>query len=286
MPPKIIVITDIGYDPDDMFAIAYLISRGVRPDLIMTSDEVFPFRRACLARYVLNAWGVFTPVFPGIHLDGKNFISDVTLPDRWDGPQRSIAPIVECVESAEQTTIIGLGGFTEIALFARNRPDLLKRCHLVQMGGALDYSRHDGWVEHNIRIDPAAAQGVLIHGVEQGLKVTLVMSQTTFDGRLQVAAGSRIYYQSRISKNPALQMLAHHCDLFAEEKKCWPMMHDPLTCSVALGETFVEFEEVSLTIDEHGNMKRGSGTPTIRVSKPRCDANRFMMHLESVLFGK
>jgi inosine-uridine nucleoside N-ribohydrolase len=281
---KLIVITDIGYDPDDMFALAYLIKRGVIPDLIVTSDEVFPFRRACLAHFCTDVWQVRVPIVTGIDLGSRNFISDTLLPNQWNGGSAFNLEMTRIIESSESTTIIGLGGFTEFALVATRHPHLLRRCHLIQMGGALDYSHRDGWIEHNIRIDPAAAERVLSYGVNRGLKVTLVGAQTTFDQRLQVAAGSRIYYGARTSSNYALKLLALHADLFAQEKKHWPMMHDPLTCSVALGETFVEFEETAIAIDEQGHMQRGGiGMPTIRVSRPNCDALGFMKHLEGVL---
>jgi inosine-uridine nucleoside N-ribohydrolase len=288
---RLIVITDIGYDPDDMFALAYLIRRGMIPDVIITSDEVFPCRRAALARYVLNAWGVHVPVFGGVNHEGpenQRFISDVSLPDKWDGPR--LFPdffLSHLLLEQENIKIIGLGGFSEVMAIVRLLGDSAGRCELIQMGGALDYSRHDGWIEHNIRINKRSAQIVLTDCVKSGLKVTLVGAQTTFDRRMQVAAGSRIYYGARTSNNYALKMLALHADLFAEEKKHWPMMHDPLTCSVALGEKFVQFEETAIAIDEQGHMQRGGiGMPTIRVSRPNCDALGFMKHLENVLLQK
>lgn len=288
----LILITDIGYDPDDLVALLYLIKRGAAPDLIVTSDEVagkrYRFLLQLQHRGLASTGYVLRGLVSGVDLGRKNFLLDAFM----DPALASNSPLPmdyeDCMEETimrdpSPSTIISIGSFSEVAGFVRKHRALARstRCRFFQMGGALDYERTSGWVEHNVKIDVASARYVLHAAID----LTLVGSQTTFDARLQVNPGSRIYSRFAARSDSMSKLVVDHFEAFHEAKNVWSIMHDPLTCSVALGEKFVEFEQVKIVTDAAGRIERYAGGWPIKISRPKCDAQGFMRHMEDVLLG-
>ena len=74
--PKIIFDTDLGSDPDDLFALLFLLRLGKNIDLLVTGDE-FAGKRATLARKVLDLAGKKEiPVVQGFDLGRKKLHTD------------------------------------------------------------------------------------------------------------------------------------------------------------------------------------------------------------------
>jgi len=281
----LILITDIGYDPDDLIALLYLMKRGTVPHLIVTSDEARG-QRYRFAMQVLELTDSGPRVVRGIdHGHGKFLAGSLLKSSLPEGPEDYADAMAEAVLNHEaRSTIISIGAFSEVAGFVRKYNNLARssRCRFFQMGGALDYDRGLHWIEHNVKIDPASARYVLRSGID----LTLVGAQTTFDPRLLVDEQSSIYQRFAASKGDVGKLVVDHLNGFHAAKSFWSMMHDPLACSVALGEQFVEFEEVKIIADRAGRIDRYYGGTPVKISRPNCDAPGFMQHLEEVLFGK
>jgi pyrimidine-specific ribonucleoside hydrolase len=283
MKNGVILDTDIGYDPDDLFALLLLLnSPELQIDLIVTGDEVLG-RRAAFTRKVLDQCGRRDiKIVQGADLGNRNFVVDELVGDfSYPADTNYLGAMKEVIDASDKIIYIGLQGFTNLADLIRQVPESREKLAIYQMGGVVDYSRRPGWVEHNVKIDKEAARFVLASGVN----ISLVMAQTTFNPVYMVGNQHDLYKKLKASDKPAYQMLARHVDLFHEARTFWPCMHDPLTVAVALGKDFVDFYESAVSMDEHGNMYRSSGSPKLRLSKPESKDKEFMKFLDERLFS-
>src|SRR3989344_5301588 len=88
MKDGVILDTDIGYDPDDLFALLLLLnSPELRLDLVVTGDEVGG-KRAAFARKVLDQCGrQDLKVVQGEDLGNHNFVVDELIQDCVYSPE-------------------------------------------------------------------------------------------------------------------------------------------------------------------------------------------------------
>ena len=279
-----IIDTDIGYDPDDLFALLLALqSPEVEISLIITADEISA-KRAVFAKQILELAGRSEiPVVPGIDLGNYgNFVVDELLKISSIADESHVQAIKRVMDSAEDGVIfLGIGGFTNLSRFLKAYPDYAQRMDICMMGGAINYSRGEDWIEHNVRIDKEAAQHVL--RTKTG-KITLVGTQTTFHPEYEVNTEHAIFKRLKSSGNPVHTLLARHMELFKEKKNAWPKMHDPLTLATAIGKDFFTLHTSVLSIDEDGKMSSGGDGEKIYWSDPVSKSKEFMEFLEIRLF--
>src|SRR3989344_2373878 len=129
--PKIIFDTDLGSDPDDLFAFLFLLRLGKNIDLLVTGDE-FDGKRAALARKVLD-------------LGRKKFHTDELIEGcSYNLPKDPVSAIITACEGEEEVLYLGLQGFTNLAHVLKKKPSLKKKLKIYQMGAALGFSRAEG----------------------------------------------------------------------------------------------------------------------------------------------
>lgn len=290
---KVILDTDIGYDPDDLFALLFL-QKLVQPLLVITANEHdekrYRFLRQILAlsgnyfsdKMVARAgtWGEF----------GKSrFTVDELLTDEvfidlhhGDSFTSQIASLVNHYElhNNEKITYIGIGGFTNLAKFIEEYPTEAKKMEIFLMGSALDYERYENWIEYNVKIDPVSFEKV----INADLDITLIMAQTTHNPLYEVTKEHSLYKKLKQSNLPIHKLLCDHCDLWFEKRefKHGTSMHDPLTVATALGYDFVTLKEVMVSIQNSKLILDQKGH-TIQYSLPDSKAEDFMNFLEDVL---
>lgn len=275
-----ILDTDVGYDPDDLFALLLC-----SPNLIVTSDEI-DGRRARYAKTFLELAGKNSPIAQGAHTGSKYFIPDIGLSSSQERVSTDyLTAIRDVVEKHDQTTYIGIGTFTNLAHFIHSYPELQNKLDVYQMGGALDFTREPGWVEHNVRSDIRSARKVL----SSDLQLTLILADTTSNRALRIDDQHPLYKQLQNSEKPIHQTLVRNLDLFhnyylKKGKNIWSHMHDPLTVSAAMGYDFVKFDNVAITMNQQGTMQRDSKGKIISVSKG-CNYNEFMDFLTEKIFS-
>lgn len=279
---KIILDTDIGYDPDDLFALLLLFaSPEADIKLIVTADEVNGKRAKFLGKILSLLGKGDTRLAVGQSLGRNDFIVDELLDDKeYESETDYVSVIKNIIDTENDVVYLSIGGFTNLANFIDKYPEDAKKLKIYIMGGALNYSRKPGWVEHNVRIDLSSAKKVL----ESKLKPILIMSQTTFRPEYGVGASSPIFLKLLLSNNPVHKFLQRHCELWYEKKYNSTTMHDPLTVSVALGKSFVTLNKSKIVMDEIGNMKIDESGYEISWSDPISDTDGFMKYLEEKLF--
>ncbi len=283
MKTGVILDTDIGYDPDDLFALLLLLnSPELKLDLIVTGDEVNG-KRAQFTRMILDKYRhQDLKVVQGSSLGNNNFLVDELIQDiSCHIDDDYLKAMQQVMDASDKVVYIGIQGFTNLANLLKSFPENKEKLQICQMGGAVDYCRRPGWIEHNIKIDPNAARYVLSSGVN----ISLVMAQTTFNPIYRIDNGHEIFKKLESSNNPVYNMLARHCELFHEAKGFWTYMHDPLAVSAAMGKDFVDFYESGIYMDDGFGLHNLQELPRLRLSKQESKGKEFMQFLSDRLFS-
>jgi inosine-uridine nucleoside N-ribohydrolase len=292
--PTIILDTDIGYDPDDLFALLLLYKlvpdyNDQREFVLITANET-EFRRLQFLRQVLHWMNDVSAqevtVLPGYSLGMEKYTVQSLLEKKLPVAHSHNTAYKSYMASAANWSkvrpviYIGIGGFTNLAKFIDEYPAEAKKMKIFMMGGALNYERYDGWIEYNVKIDPASVEKV----INADLDITLIMAQTTHNPLYEVTQDSSLYKKLKQSTFPVHKLLCDHCDLWFEKRefKHGTAMHDPLTVATALGYDFVTIETAKVSIKDSKFVLDENGH-TIKYSAPDSKAQEFMDFLEKTL---
>jgi|JI10StandDraft_1071094.scaffolds.fasta_scaffold76336_2 inosine-uridine nucleoside N-ribohydrolase len=279
----IILDTDIGYDPDDLFALLFLYK--LAPDnieLIITANEI-GHKRTRFLKQTLGSMKVdHINIAEGSDLGLDKFTVDELL--EQTGQLKHVDFIAEMkaiIDSHEDVIYIGIGGFTNLSKFIEHYPDDTKKMKIFVMGGAINYERHAEWIEFNVKIDTKSAQKVL----ESGCDISYIMAQTTHNPIYEVTADHRLYKKLAESDLPEHQLLLKHLDLWFAKTGHGTSMHDPLTVAAAFGLDYVDFNKSKASF-ENKRFKLDENGCLIKWSDPESKAKEFMDFLEKILFGQ
>ena len=283
MKHSVILDTDIGTNPDDLFALCLLLkSPELNLELVVTGDEING-KRAQFVRKTLDNFGkseILT--VQGENLGSDDFAVDDLINDvNYEISCDYLSAMKNLINNSDKVTYIGIQGFTNLANLLKKYPEVKQKLEVYQMGGAIDFEIRAGWVEHNVAIDVNSAQYVL----NSGVNISMIMAQTTFNPKLVVDQNHLIYKKLLKSKNLVYQDLVKHCEIYNQNNNYWPKMHDPLTVAAALGKNFVDFYEASIVIDKFGKMKLAENGAKIKISKPESRDKEFMSFLYERLFS-
>lgn len=279
-----IIDTDIGFDPDDLFTLLLAFnSPEVEIALITTADEI-DSKRARFVKMILKVCHKEDiPVVCGARLKNKYFIVEELLEkinikfnDDYIGNMKKV------IDEDNELVYLGIGGFTNLANFYKKYPNYRDKFNVFMMGGAINYNRGKDWVEHNVKIDKFNTKFIIEN---PPINLSLVMAQTTFQPEYEVGENHPIFKKLMSSSNPAHAMLAKHLKLFNQKVFSWPKMHDPLTFATAIGKDFVTLHKSTISIDQEGAMKLGPLGKEIYWSDPDSKKDEFMEFLESRLFA-
>jgi inosine-uridine nucleoside N-ribohydrolase len=188
------------------------------------------------------------PGFP----DENAYWPEVIQPE----PGPAVDAIALLDRSVEQeATIVAIGPFTNLALLEQRSLGLLRRAHLVLMGGHV-FAPKEGFpqwgrdMDYNVQVDAKSAEYVLRHS-----NPTLVPLSVTVETALR-----RSYLPTLREAGPMGHLLARQAEAFARDedmerrfgRTCDGLprdiinfLHDPLACAIALGwSKGVEIREI------------------------------------------
>jgi len=289
---KIHLDTDFGGDIDDLCALALLLAS---PEVELTgittaADE--GGRRCGYVRYVLALAGRSDiPVAAGADVSlgyyrwRPGYYEDAAY---WPEPvARSPNPLKDALElidrSVEQgATIVGIGPYTNLALFDQRRPGLLDAVPLYLMGFFIrpipdGFPQWDIDADWNVQSDVAAAQQLL-----EANAPIVIPAEMTLQTSLRRAYLPRLRRANSIGALIARQAEAFARDERNEEKigqTCAGLpddtinfLHDPLACAVALGWAGVGIETIPLRaeLNDSGYLRAvpaADGKPTRVVTR-------------------
>ena len=256
--------TDIGTTMDDLAALVMLLgSPGVEVTGITTCIDPGG-RRAGYVHYVLrSASRDDIPVAAGAEVSMTTSVMPGHIPDderRWPEP---VAPapgpagaasrlLAESIEAG--ATIVAIGPFTNLALLAVERPEVLGEANVVMMGGWFDppaeglppWGPARDW---NVQCDTTAARSAVDHAGT----VTMVPLSLTLRACLRRRHLGRLR-----AAGPLGRLLATQAERQAAERSTGELArssaglpddllafhHDPLTSAAALGWP-------GLTLEDH-----------------------------------
>ncbi len=268
---KVIFDTDIGGDPDDALALAYLLSR---PDceLLGVTIEAWGgngLRQAEIASAICRDFGVEVPIAVGAgagNLTGRRAAAVPKKPPRyWEivkgRDHATFSRQGDAVNFLRRTirehpgevTLLATGHFTNLgALFASDPeiPSLLKR--LVVMGGDMR-----GKVEWNAAYDPVATAFVFMNGNTSRPPETCILGfDVTSALRLSQDEGRRM-----MAGVPALALVA-------EAAECWfreghdLFFHDPMAAAAVFRPDIFSWKDAVVRVDfAHDGLTTPEATP-------------------------
>ena len=270
--------TDLGSNPDDVAALAYLLAR---PDVEVTGVTTVDDpggRRAGMAAEVLRLAGrTDVPVAAGAErslTSGRPSGRPPPGPPYWlapvppaPGPVDAALDLLTASVSA-RAVVVGIGPATTLALFERRTPGALRSAQVVLMGGWVDrpgpglppWGPEDDW---NVTCDVLAATEVRAAAG----RLTVVPLATTVQVHLRDHDLPRLRAAGPLGELMARQAEAYRDDQakarLARANPGLPddltnVQHDPLAAAVAAGWDGVRIEQAYLRTvpGEHGRLQR------------------------------
>ena len=276
MKPVFVLDTDVGTNPDDVFALLMLLnSSGIDLKLIITGNR-FPVERAIFVKKILSLVGKEISVIAGEDSGRVDFFARKYIEnDNYNVSRDYQAALKQLCDKHKEIVYVAIQGLSNLASFLRKYPEYSNKFVIYHMGVNLEGADKD-YIKGgtNVEADPMAHQFIC----EYGLNLKIVGAHTTLNDKIRVTPESKIYLALNKSNNPAHQLLINHLQDFYERRKIHPAMHDPLTVSVALGKKFVKFKEVDICFDESGRYKAGKGCK-LTVSEKELNEQEFMDYL-------
>jgi pyrimidine-specific ribonucleoside hydrolase len=249
-----IIDTDAGGDPDDSVALV-AAARGV-PELalVVTSDE-YGGERARFVRHLLDVAGrPDVRVVSGSDLgNSRLWFVDGLYPE--DVPKQDgdlVEAVAEvCARTAGPVRWVGMGPLSNLVTLQEQRPELVAKMIVTQMGGAIEY-RDPSRAEHNFRMDPEAAIRML--PILQTWRPTFVVNDVTFNPAIEITPETPIYQQwTRPGAPPWAPILKAHSDRWMQR---YPgsMQHDALTLAAATLWPGIRFVRQRVALDPIARM--------------------------------
>ena len=275
--PPVILVTDIGTDIDDSWAIA-LALRSPELDLkLVVTDPADTVYRARVAAKFLEACGrgdipigigdnsgpagddlkTLTPWIAGYDL-GK--YPGKVLPD-------GVGALIDVIHrSPVPVTIVAIGPVHSLALALRRAPEIALECRLVGMYGSFDIGYGGGppSAETNVRVDPSALRTVLAAPWRD-----ILLTPLDTCGSVELA-GERYHAIWSSTGDPMLRALIEsyctfasrqtwmNCDFFAVRSTT---LFDCVAVYLAYSEDLVETEHISFMVTDDGFTRRSSDGP-------------------------
>ena len=263
-PIPVILDTDIGNDIDDNWALGLLLKTPeLAPKLVLSCTGDTEYRALVAAKFLDRAGRPEIPVAVGVPAPeqpapetlrewlGTYTASDYPGEVRCDGLEEMARTVAD---EPGETTVIGIGPLTNLAIFCRHYPGLVSKCRLVAMLGSI-YRRHDGEsgpiAEYNVKIDIPAAQTVFAAPWRE-----IVITPLDHCGLIQLD-GER-YRSVKESADPvAAQIISCYRAWRASfgqtgEATETSTLYDTAAVHLAWTDAFTQFETLPLVVDDPG----------------------------------
>jgi pyrimidine-specific ribonucleoside hydrolase len=252
MVKHIILDTDIGGDPDDIFDLLLeLNSPELKLELIVTNDE-HKGDRARFAKKFLSLLGKKVPVAAGIDLKNTKYllIEELIKDYKPKVDFNYLKKIKEVVDKNKITYYACMGPQSNLAKFIETYPELKKKVRLYMMAGGIKY-KNNSKAEHNIRYDIEAAKTVFNSDWDK----RYVLLDVTFRDEIKVDEKSIFFKKLLELKKPHIKYLINSVYSFFNKRYPETYMHGPLSASYLVDEKVIKFKTVQLVLDNSGLMK-------------------------------
>lgn len=277
-PIPVILVTDIGTDIDDTWALAMILrSPELDLKLVLTDSADTRYRATVAAKFLEASGRGDVPVGIG-HNEGpmgddvKNQAPWVAGYDlkKYPGKIRDdgIAAMIEIIEkSADPITVIAVGPVPSLARALVQAPGIAARCRFVGMFGSFDKGYGDApapSAESNVKVDPAALRQVLAAPWRD-----ILLTPLDTCGLVQLT-GANYHAIWCATDNPMLRALIESYCVFAPRvtwMKCdffttrSTTLFDCVAVYLAYAEDLVETETVQFEVTDDGFTRRSANGP-------------------------
>ncbi len=279
----VILVTDIGSDIDDSWALALALrSPELDLKLVLTDPADTQYRAIVAAKFLEDVGHGAIPIGIGDNSGPKGDDSKTLLPwiagyDMAKYPGKiypdGIGALIDVVESSPvPVTIIAIGPVHSLALAIKRAPAIASKCRFVGMYGSFDVGYGGGApsAETNVRVDPAALRAALSAPWQDVLLTPLdTCGSVGLDGERYHAIWSatgdpllRALIQSYCIFAPRQTWMT--CDYFATRSTT---LFDCVAVYLAYSEELVDTETITFDITDDGFTRRSaSGAFKARVA--------------------
>jgi inosine-uridine nucleoside N-ribohydrolase len=273
----VIMVTDIGSDIDDSWALALALrSPELDLKLVVTDPADTEYRAVVAAKFLQDSGHGDIPIGIGENSGPQSDNAKTLTPwiagyDRTKYPgkiyQDGVGALIEAVESSPvPVTIAAIGPVHSLALALKRAPDIAAKCRLVGMYGSFDVGYGGGApsAETNVRVDPAALRAVM---AAPWRDVLLTPLDTCGSVSL---SGARYHAIWSATGDPMLRALIQSycvfaprqtwmvCDYFATRSTT---LFDCVAVYLAYSEDLVETETIAFDITDDGFTRRSASGP-------------------------
>jgi inosine-uridine nucleoside N-ribohydrolase len=273
----VILVTDIGTDIDDSWALALALrSPELDLKLVVTDPADTQYRAAVTAKFLEEAGRGDVPIGIGDNTGPKGDDNKTLTPwiagydmAKYPGKifQDGIGALIDVVEkSPSPVTIIAIGPVHSLAMALKRAPDIAAKCRLVGMYGSFDVGYGGGppSAETNVRVDPAAFRAAL---AAPWRDILLTPLDTCGSVSLN---GERYHAVWSATGDPMLRALISSYCIFAPRQtwmKCdyftthSTTLFDCVAVYLAYSEELVETETIRFDVTDDGYTRRSASGP-------------------------
>jgi inosine-uridine nucleoside N-ribohydrolase len=300
----VVLVTDIGSDIDDSWALA-LILRSPELDLklVLTDPADTQYRAVVTAKLLQNAGRGDIPIAIGDNSgpmgdSAKTLIPWIAGYDIAKYPGKvypdGISALIDTIEtSPEPVTVVAIGPIHSLALALKRAPGIASRCRFVGMFGSFDVgyggSRTPS-AETNVRVSPDGLRTVLAAPWKD-----ILLTPLDTCGLVQLD-GERYHRIWCATSDPLLGSLIQsycifaprqdwmNCDFFTQRSTT---LFDCVAAYLAYSEKRVAIETVRFDVTDDGFTRRSpKGAYTARVALRWTDKDGFEAHLAGRLLAR
>lgn len=276
-PTPVIIVTDIGTDIDDSWAISLALrSPELEVELILADSTDARYRATVTAKLLQAAGRSDIPIaigddHPSPNNETKTLLSWIEGFDLKKYPGRvyedGVAALIDFVrKSTRSPTIVAIGPVPSLARALSQAPDIAERCRFVGMYGSFDVGYGGGppSAEFNVKLDPGALRKVL------GARWQDVLLTPLDTCGLVGLSGERYHAIWSATSDPLLRSLISSYCVFAPRQN-WmacdyfttrsSTLFDCVAVYLAYSEDLVVTEPIAYAITDDGFTRRAPGGP-------------------------
>jgi len=273
----VVLITDIGTDIDDTWALAMALrSPELDIKLVLVDPADTPYRAKVAAKFLEASGRGDLPLAVGDN-SGPNGDDNRTLNPWIEGydigkyPGKvysdGVGALIDVIgKSPNPVTLVSIGPVHTLALALKRAPEIAGKCHLVGMYGSFEvgYGTSGPSAETNVRVAPAALRAVL---AAPWIDVLLTPLDTC---KFVSLSGERYHAIWSATSDPMLRAVIESYCIFAPRQnwmKCdyfatrSTILYDCVAVYLAYSEELVEIETVAFDITEDGFTRRAANGP-------------------------
>ena len=273
----VVLITDIGTDIDDSWALALALrSPELDLKLVLTDPADTPYRAKVAAKFLEASGHGDVPIAIGDNggPKGDNFMTLTPWIAGYDigkYPGKvypdGVAALIDFIEkSPVPVTIVAIGPVHSLALALGRAPAIAPKCRFVGMYGSFDVGYGGGppSAETNVRVEPSGLRAVLAAPWRD-----ILLTPLDTCGLVSLA-GERYHAIWSATSDPMLRALIESycvfaprqnwmaCDFFATRSTT---LFDCVAVYLAYSEDLVETETISFQVTDDGFTRRSPAGP-------------------------